>query len=375
MKILFLYQDIVSGSNISAGSLIRNYQRLYPEDECIVYQQKARVASGKLSFAINLCWSVFDYWRVINFTSTDIIYSTVYTFAIAKRFTKHMNTPSVFHVHGDQAFSQNTDTNAISGAYRLCMSKIVLWLQAYAIKSSTKLCHVSEKAMQDFFSRYDLLNCTEKSAIIPNGVDTRLFAPVSRLWKTQLQRSLGLPKGFVISYVGRIDEKKGIIGIAKALRFIHANVLFVIAHPICDDEYSQTYYKRLQNEAASLKRKMFFMENPKDISTIYKASDCLVLPSKQEMAPLVVLESLACGVLPLCTDVGNNKLILGKLWKYAVLPSQNTQSIASKISVFIRLPESQKNSISKNCRALVTNFSWARSAKKLKRVFITVNQS
>lgn len=375
MKILFLYQDIISGSNISANSLIRQYQCFFPEDQSIVYRQKSHISTGSMSFFINLCWSIFDYWRVINRTSADIIYSTVYTFALAQHLSRRNRTPSVFHIHGDQTFTQTVKASAIKNMYRSAVSIFVFWLQSFAVKKSTYLCHVSHEAMESFLQKYHLSDYTTKSVVVFNGVNTKIYHPVSILIKNQLKKKYHCENKQIISYVGRIDEKKGIHEAVQSLRFIsNRKICLMIAHPVCDDKYSQKYFKQISAVAKNLKKRLIFIENPANISEIYQMSDCLVLPSKQEMAPLVVLEALSCGTMPLCTDVGNNKYVLRKLWKYSYLPSVNSKSIAKKINSFLSLPIRKKDSISKTCRSIAMGYSWEKSVFALRTVFQKITQ-
>lgn len=148
------------------------------------------------------------------------------------------------------------------------------------------LCENSEVA--------DWLRGQEASAggirVIPNGVDIDLFAPADR------ERTLPLTVG----YCGRLSEEKDPVAFLRLaarcdglpLRFVMAG-----AGPLQSDVLRQMRRLRLRDRVE-------FLGPVADMPGLLQSLDLLVLPSRVDGRPNVVLEALASGVPILATRVG-----------------------------------------------------------------------
>lgn len=121
---------------------------------------------------------------------------------------------------------------------------------------------------------------------IPNGVDTEVFVPRE---KTQCRRELGLPLDrsivLFIAHGGLEDERKGgsyVRAVSDTLANEGDGVLFVTI----GDQREEREGNRLL---------LPYVEGRSRLAAYYAAADLLLLPSRAEVAPLTVLESLACG--------------------------------------------------------------------------------
>jgi glycosyltransferase involved in cell wall biosynthesis len=378
MKILVLYQDIQSGAKIATESLFSAYQNSYPDDQLVIYKQRANIFTGSFSFVRNTLWSMWDFWKILNHAQNiDLIVSALYTFALPWQLSKNKHVPVIFQVHGDQRFRSVGNKGSTMGSiYHRAIGKLVSCLQSYALWRATRVMFVSRYARDEFLNQMDHASLNEKSVILPNGVDTSIFKPTTSSHKSLLQRGHRNKNGIHIAYVGRIDVKKGIHKLIQTLSYIQSTATLWIAYPTPTDDYSKRYLQQLYALATRSPRRhnIQFTENPTSLVTIYQQSDFLVLPSRQEMFPLVLLEALACGALPLATDVGGVHEILSEISDELVLPSSSPRDIASTIQKILMYTHSHRLALITRGVVIAKRYSWEKAASILRREAFAIIQ-
>ena len=146
----------------------------------------------------------------------------------------------------------------------------------------------------------------EKLVVIPNGVDLQKFParPAADL------ASFGVRPGQrLITYVGRLDAQKGVDWLLRAA------VQFLAQVPQCDLAIVGTgpEAQRLQQQVAAnrLTDRVHFLGWRSDVAEILAASVLLVLPSRWEGMPNVVLEAMASGLPVVATSVEGVEDLLG----------------------------------------------------------------
>jgi glycosyltransferase involved in cell wall biosynthesis len=140
--------------------------------------------------------------------------------------------------------------------------------------------------------------------VIPNGVDLGRFACKNDYRKNN-----------IMTYVGRLDEDKGVMRIASEIdpkrRVVFAG----------SDEGMKT---KLGAECGKRGVQAEFIEvSPDEIKEVYCKGKFILLPSKYEGFPLTLLEALACKRPFISTDVGEVKAVLQELmprsWQYLII--------------------------------------------------------
>jgi glycosyltransferase involved in cell wall biosynthesis len=136
----------------------------------------------------------------------------------------------------------------------------------------------------------------KKIHVMPNGVDLDRFHPGNR----DLARRHLDTGGPVFLSVGALKEAKGHDVVIDAMRHLPEANLFIVG--------TGEYEKALRSRVSELKltdRVSFTGRlSESDLIPYYQAADALMLMSRREGMPNVVLESLACGTPVIATDVG-----------------------------------------------------------------------
>jgi glycosyltransferase involved in cell wall biosynthesis len=379
MRVLILYQHIDSGAKVATDAFLECLRQNYPENAYHIYQQDSHRFRGRFSFLGNLLWSIIDYRNQINRTpEVDTIYTTVYFAIIAQFFSKKRKIPSIFHLHGDHRFGKLKKTSHplffLQAMYASILGKIVLKLQRIAVSRSSKTLFVSDNAKQEFIERYGLKHALHKFSTIYNGVSLHKYSLTQPKHKKILKKKYNITETFVITYLGRIDEKKGIHHLIAATKYIKdRNCTVLIVYPKTKDLHSHLYLSYLKRKAHRASLHIRFIEQPSHVEEMYHISDCVVLPSEQEMLPLVMLESLASGVPFLSTAVGGVPEVLSPFPEF-LLRSTQPQYIAEKVRMFFALPSMEKKELRLRERKLAASYTWERSAAQLHKVFEEVTR-
>jgi glycosyltransferase involved in cell wall biosynthesis len=166
--------------------------------------------------------------------------------------------------------------------------------EARAGRGARRVVCVSELVAEEVRRYYRL----RADAIIPNGVDTQVFAPRPR---QDARARLGLPEdGRYALFVGRLEHGKGsdlvIEGAARG------GCQLLIAG----------------SSGAPGAHHLGVLE-PEALADAYCASDCVLLPTRYEGCSLVVLEALACARPLVSTRVGWMQTLLRAVPEYEAL--------------------------------------------------------
>jgi glycosyltransferase involved in cell wall biosynthesis len=151
--------------------------------------------------------------------------------------------------------------------------------------------------------------------VIHNGVDTTRFQPHDQL---SLRRELGLGEDqIIVGMFGSFKHQKNHPLLLQAASLICAkrsDVCFVFVGTTLHEGYKTTgsYAGEITQMVHDLKLDQFchFLGAKRDVENYYNLCDITVLPSLFEGTPNVALESMACGVPVIATDVSDNRYVI-----------------------------------------------------------------
>ncbi len=131
-----------------------------------------------------------------------------------------------------------------------------------------------------------------KIALAVNAVDTARFRPPSAFERTGARRALGIEDDRrTFLFFGRDRQIKGGDIVEAAVARLDRPRLIGVGIPASG------------LEALRASADLIALENVADTRTLFWASDALLLPSRGEGLPYVVIEGLACGIPVLASDI------------------------------------------------------------------------
>ena len=165
----------------------------------------------------------------------------------------------------------------------------------------------------------------EKITLIPNGIDTSMWA--------------GTPAPERVDsflFLGRIEPAKGVHELVEAFRVVHAR------HPRISLTFAGDGPSRAQLEARcaalGLEDAVSFVGRVDyaDLGALFGEVDCLVLPSYSEGMPLSVLEAAAHRRVLIVTDVGDMRRLFGG--RIRICPPRDEQALAEAMEAAVSDP-------------------------------------
>ena len=182
-------------------------------------------------------------------------------------------------------------------------SKARLWLDRLTDRMVD--CHICvSETVRDFSHRVGRLP-GDKLQVIGNGVDAALFNHVK---KAELSE-FGIPADArVLLFVGRLDPQKNpdlLVEMMRKLASANPAVhLLLVGDGIMRGSLQQSVIQ------SGLRKQVHFAGQQKNVAGLMKAADILILPSRWEGLPNVILEAMATGLPVIASDVdGSGELI------------------------------------------------------------------
>jgi sugar transferase (PEP-CTERM/EpsH1 system associated) len=149
----------------------------------------------------------------------------------------------------------------------------------------------------------------EKIGVIPNGVDTKLFAPDLRR-RGEARGALGLrDQDLVVGTVGRMVQ-------IKDQRTLLAAIKNAVGHGceiqgiLIGDGPELGNLQRMAEDTPELRGRIRFPGRSLRVSELFPALDVFVLPSISEGMSNTLLEAMAAGIACVATNVGGNPEIV-----------------------------------------------------------------
>jgi glycosyltransferase involved in cell wall biosynthesis len=169
------------------------------------------------------------------------------------------------------------------------------------------------------------------------GLDVKYYTPVSPDDRIRLRADIGIaPNEFVIGYVGRFVEDKGILDLLKAVRLFQKYAECTRLLCVGDGP--------LKNDLLTLQPDVMvaFPGGSSEVLPYYQLMDVLVLPSRtmphwKEQFGLVLVEAMACGVPVVGSNSGAIPEVIGDAG--LVFPEGNVQELARHLQSLKTSPD------------------------------------
>lgn len=277
------------------------------------------------------------------------IFKDIKTFFEIRRIIKKEN-PEILHLNSSKIGA----LGALAG--RLCNTKkiiftghawafnenrnifaktLILLLHWFTIVLTHKTILVSHKVKKDIEWLPFIKN---KITVIHNGIEDFKF-----LEKSAAKEKLGITnikKNIIIS-LAELNKNKGIDIALKGISLLQKEqreqIMYLVAGDGEEKENLETQIKELHLESSV--KLLGFFENAK---TILSGADILLLPSRTEAFPYVILEAGLVGLPIISTSVGGIPEVINDMQNGILIHSQKPKEIAEAISYLLDHPEQKK---------------------------------
>jgi D-inositol-3-phosphate glycosyltransferase len=209
----------------------------------------------------------------------------------------------------------------------------------------------------------------ERVEIVPPGVDHAFFSPGDR---TGARLALGLGDHPVLLFVGRIQPLKGVTVAIRALASLadrRAVLLVVGGASGADGEAEVAKARALVDELGLQGRVRFVPPQPHHLlSTYYRASDVVVVPSRSESFGLVALEAAACGTPVVAAAVGGLTTLIDHGRTGFLVESRDPDRFAAYVSRLLGSP-GEASTLAQAAVRRARDYTWSTTAARLRRLY------
>lgn len=289
----------------------------------------------------------------INIIQNESIWGGVSSALVAK----YCDVPFVIDEH-------NFETEYVREVGR---SKVIqfyaMWLESKSLELADHVLTVSEEDKRKIISTYGIP--LDKITVIPNGVDTVKFYPVSTYEKIRAKSRLYLNDKFVLVFHGSLDYGPNREAVAKINEFILPEIVKKIP---------EAFFLIIGRNPPSVpynQRFLRFTGYVSDLAEYLAASDVAIVPVLRGGGTrLKVLEYLAMGIPIVATKKAVEGLPVKDKEHVLLSDGIDNEFITNILTLYN--DRSYREKLSKNGRKLAEKYDWKTISKKLSCVYASL---
>jgi len=177
------------------------------------------------------------------------------------------------------------------------------WIERTCLENADAVVAVSKSTQEDVLGLFGL--DIEKVPVIPNGIDTDEYHPVSRP-EVLARHSIDPDRPFIL-FVGRMTRQKGLYYLLKAIDDIDPDIQVVLCAGESDTQKLQQELEGMVDELRARRPGIVWI--PEMISrestvALYSHAAVFCCPSIYESFGIINLEAMACGTPVVASAVG-----------------------------------------------------------------------
>jgi glycosyltransferase involved in cell wall biosynthesis len=210
--------------------------------------------------------------------------------------------------------------------------------------------------------------CDCNVIVVPSSADTSFFKPLNS--KTTLRRKWSIkPRSRVIITVCRLDKNKGVDDLIKSLWMLNSDDVNLL---IVGEGVEQKKLKEL-SFALGVQRNVTFLgfREREELLELYNLTDLFALASYSEGLPRALIEAMACGCIPIATNVGDVATVVVDDFNGFIVNPGDYEKFSERIKETLALSEEKIKLMQSRARSAVTaDFD---SRKLIKRMVHNIN--
>lgn len=256
-------------------------------DELMGYFQNQGIKVFKIDISKLNINELLKLRKVIKNESISLVHAHDVRASIAAKFAAaNLKIPVISHIHGEYEWLTDKSKFKIIDKF---------------FRRSYNLSLACSKQVKQFYCHYNSSCNKDKVISLPNCFNFSEINKNNFIPKEEFKCMNNIPKDkFVFGYIGRLIETKGIDLLIESIKLLEKSDLILIIIGAGEEK------EKLKDltEQCNLSGKIFFMGYRKDIYNWLNIIDCLVLPSKREGLPMVILEAMAMKKIVISTAIG-----------------------------------------------------------------------
>lgn len=373
LSLLSNYQLYLKDYKVKVRYLIAldSSRKIYPSLSDFINQSKATIIHlGDFPHLILLQFFVKFYTKVNSIfknSPPNVILAHEFYSALFPLFHNWRKNPLlIFYFHGDIAEERRSRYRRrffswlLRGFVRYVFDKFIVLLVLN--KYDYILC-------LSVYSR-DYLTCyygvpLQKIQIIPGGVDTDFFKPLTKIAeKNALRRRLKIPVGKnILLMITRLEERKNIIGTVESLSLLNNDYFLILMFPEDNSaNYINTELTRIikRYKIENRLRLVPYRDDRQKLQFLQAGDLFLMTSLKLETFGITILEAFSTGLPVLGTSVGAIPELIGQL-SSRLLVSPAPIVIAEGIKDFFSLGEDGRRRLATKARRITLRYTWGNS--------------
>ena len=207
------------------------------------------------------------------------------------------------------------------------------------------------------------------AGVVSNGVDAELFQPMTQ----QVCRNALKPmSGFVVGYLGRLVEEKGILDLVDAVARCDSdvNLLLVGSGPLETAIVDKSLQLGISDRVRIIPARPLI-----ELPQVMNAIDVMVLPSRttprwKEQFGRVLIEAGACGTAVIGSDSGAIPDVVGN--GGLIFPEGNVESLAAAITRLQQDSELRKQLGAQGRQTVLEKYTWQQVAQQMHDIYNSV---
>jgi glycosyltransferase involved in cell wall biosynthesis len=168
--------------------------------------------------------------------------------------------------------------------------------------------------------------------------------------------------------IGRITRTKNQMELLYALKEIDESEkykIFLIGEAV-DKNYHNDILNFINNNGL---KNVKYVGVKNNINEILSKADFLILPSKAEGLPNVVMEAMASNTLVIATNVGGTSELIKDKKEGILIPDPTKESIKRSFKLYLEMNQDERNEIINNAYKKIQKFSLKTQYDKLEKIY------
>jgi glycosyltransferase involved in cell wall biosynthesis len=223
--------------------------------------------------------------------------------------------------------------HVLEGYFSPNTTRIFLAMERGLARATDRIVAISPNIRRALLEDYQI-GRADQYRVVPLGFDLSEFEAIDDRARAEARTALNIePAAHVVTTVGRltaIKQQSLFLDVAARVAARDPLAMFVIA-----GDGSLRGELEGQGRTLGIERHVRFLGWRRDLSTIYAASDLLLLTSRNEGTPVALIESLASGVPGISTDVGGVRDVLTSDAVGLVAADGDASALADHVSTLL----------------------------------------